>query len=463
MNRYKMKYKTLDSFCKDFHAVEDLLKWYKANKVKWPKDRKNKDANDRPMSWPDNLLQTKVGLCFDHAIFLHYFCMKNHIEHRLLFIQGAVEVKDAIYCIGHAIGLYKSDNGVNFFDIQGEEIHSKELGPYHSFEEAIRKYVSLYSNMVSNSHFFNTNAYKIHKKPFYVVLDENQCSAMYDKYYNDPKITQNEIIDATTTPLMIKKYGSSYPFKYGAARMIERSFFDIAIHDIKQFISEYIGKPLFKLGLPNIESGLMGSTGGAVVGVYGTPFVSQIMSSTFVRPKYGVSNDIFTDNILTTNDNDTLEMMSSDYLKDKKVRVFKYKGKDGNKKLNKIFESVGQEVDRRFIYEAISDKHMYADDQICIDEDFEEIKFDELKAFIENEAYSVLNKYVNMNPTLASRYSVVNTLEASSKLNGHPDNVIIMENADLGYFACNRNTMRRTKYYSSISDIVIGSDIDGQD
>ena len=90
-------------------------------------------------------------------------------------------------------------------------------------------------------------------------------------------------------------------------------------------------------------------------------------------------------------------------------------------------------------------------------------QFDEIKASIENEAYSVLNKYVNMNPTLASHYSIVNTLEASSKLNGHPDSVIIMEHTNLGYFACNRNTMRRTKYYSSISDIVIGSDIDGQD
>lgn len=208
------------------------------------------------------------------------------------------------------------------------------------------------------------------------------------------------------------------------------------------------------------ETGLMGTTGTAIASAYGKPFVMQLMSPTFVRPKYAVADDIFTDNILTPNDNDTLQMMSSDYLKDKKVRIFKYNGKDGKKKLDKILESIGKEVDRQFIYESISGKDMINDEQIYIDEDFEEIKFDEIKASIENEAYTVLNKYMSISPTLASNYSIVNTQEASFKLKNHSDDVVIMEHVGLGYFACNRNTLRRTKYYSSINDIVIGSDID---
>ena len=248
---------------------------------------------------------------------------------------------------------------------------------------------------------------------------------------------------------------------YPANKKINRSWFEVVGHNIKKWISDTIGKPLFKLGLPTNENGLMGSTGGAVMGVYGRPFVSQIMSSTFVRPKYALHDDIFTDNILTTNDSDTLQMMSSDYLKDKKIRVFKYVGKNPKDKMKKLLESVGKEVNREYIYEEISGKDMINDDQIYIDEDFEEIKFDEVKASIENEAYTVLNKYMSTSPTLANKSSIVSSQEASFKLKGHSDSVVIMEQSGLGYYACNRQTMRRTKYYSSINDIVIGSDIDG--
>ena len=155
-------------------------------------------------------------------------------------------------------------------------------------------------------------------------------------------------------PYFTKKYGSLYDSNID--RVIYRNPFEILTHAIKNFISEYIGTPLVNLANPKWESGLMGSTGGAIMGVYGRPFVSQIMSSTFVRPKYALHDDIFTDNILTTNDNDTLQMMSSDYLKDKKVRVFKYVGKNPKEKMKKLLESIGKEVNREFIYESLSDK-----------------------------------------------------------------------------------------------------------
>lgn len=460
MNKYTKRYKNFDEFCKEFHTVEDVLKWYKTNKIKWPKDRPGKDSNDNPMSWPDNLLKTKIGLCLDHAVFLHYFCTKHNIEHRMLLIQSAVEVEDNIWCIGHAIGLYKTINGVNFFNIQGQEEHSNELGPYKTFEDAVKKYISIYSNMVINMNILDSNIYKINSKPYWVLLDENDCSLCLDRFYNNYKITQNEIISQGMGTFMVKKYGSRYPFKNSACAIIERNFFDIATHDIKKWLSDNIGKPIFALGLPTIETGLMGSTGGVMASAYGKPFVSQIMSSTFVRPKYALHDDIFTDNILTTNDDGILQMMSSDYLKDKKVRVFKYIGKNPKEKMNKILEYAGADVYREFIYETLSGKDMINDEQIYIDEDFEEVKFDEIKASIENEAYSVLNKFINMKPSLASRYSIVNTNEASQKLKGHSDSVVIMEDSSLGYFACNRNSMRRTKYYSAIKDIVIGSDID---
>ena len=209
------------------------------------------------------------------------------------------------------------------------------------------------------------------------------------------------------------------------------------------------------------ETGLMVTTGTAIASAYGTPFVMQLMDPTFVRPKYAVANDLVTDKIVSAADDDTLKLMKSDdYLKGKKVRIFKYKGADGKQKIQKILESLNKPVTREFIYETVSGKEMITDDQIYLDQDFEEVDFSTLRHIVENEAYSVLNKYIQSIPTLASKFSVVNTEQASDKLKGHSDSVVIMENSSLGYFACNKNTLRRTKYYNNINDIEIGSDID---
>ena len=456
MNKYTKRYKNFDEFCKEIKTMDELLKWYKANNIQWPKIPKSGDANDNPMAWPDDIVKTKTGCCWDHAIFMHYFCERNNIPHGNLYIQIFEEIENEYWCVGHAIGLYQTDNGWNFFNIHGQEIYSHELGPYKTPDEALKKYIKIYSSRAYEVDKFNSNLYNIGKKTFWIYLKDDELK-IYDKYYNRHDLSQNQIGEYTIDPIVKRKYGMLYP----ANKKINRSWFEVVGHNIKKWISDTIGKPLFKLGLPTNENGLMGSTGGAVMGVYGRPFVSQIMSSTFVRPKYALHDDIFTDNILTTNDSDTLQMMSSDYLKDKKIRVFKYVGKNPKDKMKKLLESVGKEVNREYIYEEISGKDMINDDQIYIDEDFEEIKFDEVKASIENEAYTVLNKYMSTSPTLANKSSIVSSQEASFKLKGHSDSVVIMEQSGLGYYACNRQTMRRTKYYSSINDIVIGSDIDG--
>lgn len=209
----------------------------------------------------------------------------------------------------------------------------------------------------------------------------------------------------------------------------------------------------------NNEDGLMGIS--PVIGMNSYPFVMQMMSPTFVRPKYGVQNDLITDKIITTDEDDTLKVLPNSYLNDKKIRLFKYKGKDPNSKWMKIFESLNTKVSREFIYEAISGKNMLTDNQLYLDEDFEEIKFDEIKPSIENEAYTVLNKFVyKTNPTLASKYRIVESDEALELLNHHSDKLAILESDEFGYFAVNKETLRRTKYYDNIEDIVIGDDLE---
>ena len=127
MNKYTKRYKNFDEFCKEIKTMDELLKWYKANNIQWPKIPKSGDANDNPMAWPDDIVKTKTGCCWDHAIFMHYFCERNNIPHGNLYIQIFEEIENEYWCVGHAIGLYQTDNGWNFFNIHGQEIYSHEL------------------------------------------------------------------------------------------------------------------------------------------------------------------------------------------------------------------------------------------------------------------------------------------------------------------------------------------------
>jgi hypothetical protein len=52
-------------------------------------------------------------------------------------------------------------------------------------------------------------------------------------------------------------------------------------------------------------------------------------------------------------------------------------------------------------------------------------------------------------------------VESVNKLKGRSSDIVIMEDANKGYFAMNKKTLNRTKYFNSISEMTIGSDIDG--
>jgi len=456
MNRYTKKYNNLDEFCKEFHTVEELLKWYKTNKVQWPETPKSGDGNDKPMAWPDHIIKFKIGNCWDHAMFMHYFCERNNINHAVLHIQVFVESEKEYWPMGHAIGLYQTVNGWNFFNIRGDYLNSNELGPYKTIDEAIKKYIPTYSNMIYTMVSNNSYLYKILKQVFWTVEYPNDLK-LYDKYYNNHKVTQNQISEDLSDPAMKRKYGMRYPLN----KSIKRLWIEPVFHGIKKWISDYIGKPLYQLGLPSHEDGLMGIS--PVIGMNSYPFVMQIMSPTFVRPKYGVQNDLITDKIITTDEDDNLKVLPNTYLSNKKIKLFKYKGKDPNSKWMKIFESLNTKVPREFIYETISGKNMLTDNQLYLDEDFEEIKFEEIKPSIENEAYTVLNKFVfKTNPTLASKYHIVQSNEALELLNHHSDKLAILESDEFGYFAVNKDTLRRTKYYDNIKDIVIGEDLENE-
>lgn len=207
---------------------------------------------------------------------------------------------------------------------------------------------------------------------------------------------------------------------------------------------------------------MMGLAGiNPVVGISGNVFVSKIQDPTFLTPRYAVQNDIITDNIVMPNPHKVLKKYPSSYLKGKNIKVYKYTGQDPNKKLMSILNSVDKKVGSlKYIYEALTGRELLDDDQIDYDEDFKLIDFDGIKRTIENDAYSILNEAIFKTiPRLAERYKIVSNNETYKLLSNQPKGIIVLQDSKLGYFATNRKTLRRTKYYNEISDIVIGDDL----
>ena len=88
----RKKFKSFKELCKTIHNHYELMEWYKFNNIKWPND-KGKDPNDKPFEWPDYIIKSKVGLCWDHAIFSYYWC-KNHNIKPYMVITDSIIIKE---------------------------------------------------------------------------------------------------------------------------------------------------------------------------------------------------------------------------------------------------------------------------------------------------------------------------------------------------------------------------------
>ena len=197
----------------------------------------------------------------------------------------------------------------------------------------------------------------------------------------------------------------------------------------------------------------LGAATAVPIGIRNYPFVVQynkLMKPGFEKPEFALQDDIVSNSIITTDGKNRLVKSSSKYLNDKKVRIFKYKGKKQNGMLE-VVNSLGNIVPDSFIYESISGKKMYAPDQIAFDEDFEEI---DVKGFLQetqNDLSTITGKLYMINHGGLPEGKFVMT---------HPSNanISIFESSN-GYYAMNKNTLRRTGYYQSINDIKIREDM----
>lgn len=175
---WKASIKNFNQFCQQIKKPNDVMKWFKKNKVQW-----NKHGNDEPFHWPDDLIREKTGNCFDQTLFMHYFCRKKRLENRIFLISWQSRVTGA--STGHAVPVYRQGKYVYTF-IYLSKGNGVIGGPFEDFTEAqevLNKFFQVYVN-------------KMFKTPVYVYssyLDENDTKR-FDQYYGNKEITQTDYI-----------------------------------------------------------------------------------------------------------------------------------------------------------------------------------------------------------------------------------------------------------------------------
>lgn len=166
-------------FCNRITSPEMSMKWFIKNKIKWTP---NGGDNDHPFQWPDYLIKQKMGNCFDQTIFMHYYCRKKKLDHRMYLVTW---LGDNNTGTGHAVPLYKKGKYVYIWIYLKPGV-GQIGGPFRSFEEAksvLDKYFLVAINRIL----------KAPTTPYSSFLSQEDMDR-FDEYYGDRKITQTEYI-----------------------------------------------------------------------------------------------------------------------------------------------------------------------------------------------------------------------------------------------------------------------------
>ena len=216
-SKYTKPYKNLDEFCKAITSPSEVNDWYFANKVRWftskeiaMRDKKFNDNDHRGkciIVWPDELLQTKIGICYDHAIFMHYCCERFGLKNVILIIVAVVEFpfKKELVKLGHAVAIYELP-GIGWYLFNYRTNLGSVLGPYNSLDETVKSYKEWFTNLLIKTNFGNkfSTTPKIHSIHTQIHNTKEQF-AVYDQFYNDKYCTQGELI--RRIPGMYKFFG----------------------------------------------------------------------------------------------------------------------------------------------------------------------------------------------------------------------------------------------------------------
>ena len=191
---FERKYEDFDQFCMHIKNPDDLMSWFKHNKVIWNRTGDESiDPNEYPFAFPDDIIENKEGICYDIGLFVYYFCKRFRIPVRVgriaLYIQ--LQGSDEYYCWGHIFAAYKYNK--NFHVFHYDEDDAIIYGKYSSWDEALEKYAHILFEKCSR---IAKNKYDVTdiKGPFFGYIKPEGYEYI-DAIYNNHNITQNQFIE----------------------------------------------------------------------------------------------------------------------------------------------------------------------------------------------------------------------------------------------------------------------------
>lgn len=198
-----------------------------------------------------------------------------------------------------------------------------------------------------------------------------------------------------------------------------------------------------------------------VVGMNNNPFFimqPKIMTNKLASPTFYLTNDIDSDIALGRDSNGKLMKIKTSSLDDIPINIYKYKGKNKDG-IKNIINSIGKSVSENFIFEAITGKELSIPDQLEWDKDFEIFDINSYIQEAKDDIYTIIGKIYMIQNNGMPYGKISESIEAKRKLDSIANTNIVILESDLGYYAMNRKTLRRTNYVSKPSDIIIQEDL----
>lgn len=247
---YRKEYKSMEDFCYKFDTFQDVVTWFQANGVRWPKykERDKEGPVDwmGEVHWPEDILRDKTGNCFDQALFVYYFCKYHGIPCRIYrfsryYDPTGTSKESTLYCSTHFVTILKQLPGYYVFSYHGK--HNDTSGPYESYEKAVEKYeehlLQMFMMLVAaqngnegmNVISKDKNMCRIIKRNGYFTEDD---MAFFDKTYGDKRLTQIEYIE--------KSQGCKFPED---RKVIKHTPLELVYSNIRYGVSK-VGEKLTK-------------------------------------------------------------------------------------------------------------------------------------------------------------------------------------------------------------------------
>lgn len=169
---------------------------------------------------------------------------------------------------------------------------------------------------------------------------------------------------------------------------------------------------------------------------------------------YGLTKDLEDDTIKVKSSDGTKEYKKSEFLKDRKFNLYRFKGEDKRK------------LEANNFYEQLTGMELISHDQIKYNKDFEEITFEPDKALVEmSSVIATLEQEAEMAEIDFSKLPddympLIGELEknkAKEIVRDHPDIDVMTDND--GYFAINVKTMNRTDSAIDLNDVLLTDNV----